>query len=145
MENTKKHYPPSVKPPRIIVVDEHDWIREIAVQVVQQTLPQADIVAKRDGLEALMAFLDKGADFVITNQFMPHLNGAELIQELHAQAPDLPIVMISVDPAARATAEAAGANWFLTKAEIMERMPPLLLQHIPDVTGTDDLSGVQSR
>ena len=115
---------------RVIVVDDHEWIREIAAQVVRQTLPLAEVVVRNDGLEALLAYQEGGADFVVTNHHMPRMDGMTLIQELHAHAPDLPIVMISVNPAAKADAEAAGANWFLAKEQIMERMPRLLLDHI---------------
>ena len=115
---------------RVIVVDDHDWIREIAAQVVRQTLPFAEVVVRKDGLEALVAYLEGGADFVVTNHHMPRMDGMALVQELHAHAPDLPIVMISVHPEAKADAEAAGANWFLTKQQIMERMPRLLLDHV---------------
>ena len=127
---------PSV-PARVIVVDDHEWIREIATQVVRQTLPFAEVVVRKDGLEALVAYLEGGADFVVTNHHMPRMDGMSLVQELHAHAPDLPIVMISVHPEAEADAEAAGANWFLTKQQIMERMPRLLLDHIKGVARPD--------
>ena len=128
-----KPYPPSptTHSLRVIVVDDHDWIREIAVEIVRQTLPQAEIIALKDGLEALDAYQRGGADFVVTNHHMPHMDGAALIHELRACAPDLPILMISVHPEAKADAMAAGANWFLSKEQIMEKMPPLLLSHIP--------------
>ncbi len=113
-------------PARVLVVDDHEWIRDIAVQVVRQTLPDAQILITADGLAALQAFQTGGADFVVTNHHMPHMNGAELIRELRRQAPKLPIVMISIDTAAKSDAESAGATWFLTKEQLMERLPPLL-------------------
>ena len=118
---------------RVIVVDDHEWIREIAAQIVRQTLPFAEVVVRKDGLEALVAYLEGGADFVVTNHNMPRMNGMDLIKELHGHAPDLPIVMISVNPAAKADAEAAGANWFLTKQQLMEGMPRLLLDHVKGI------------
>ena len=121
---------PSPQAVRVIVVDDHEWILEIAVQVVRQTLPDAQIVARSNGLEALMAFREGGADFVVTNHNMPLMNGATLTRELHEARPELPIVMISVNPEARKDAEAAGANWFLQKDEIMEQMPRLLLNQL---------------
>ena len=127
------HPPPSsasAKPPRVIVVDDHEWILEIAVEIVRQTLSQAVIVTAKDGLEALGKFQSGGADFVVTNHHMPHMDGATLIHELRALAPDLPIVMISVNPDAKYDAMAAGADWFLTKEQLMEKMPPLLLTHL---------------
>ena len=67
---------------RVIVVDDHDWIREIAAQVVRQTLPFAEVVVRKDGLEALVAYMEGGADFVVTNHHMPRMDGMALVQEL---------------------------------------------------------------
>ena len=120
---------------RVIVVDDAEWIRDIAAQVVRQTLPRAEIIVKNDGLEALMAFQQGGADFVVTNHCMPHMNGMELIQELRQVAPNLPVVMISVHPEAKKDAEAAGANWFLQKEHILEGIPRLLLSALREQTG----------
>ena len=123
--------PPS--PPRlsrIIVADDHEWIRQILVDVVRQTLPTAEIVATEDGAQALVAYRQGGCDFLVTNHCMPHLDGEGLIRTLRPAAPDLPILMVSVKPEAKADAMSAGANWFLTKEQIVEWMPPLLLQHV---------------
>lgn len=121
---------PTAKPLRVIVVDDHEWIRQIAVQVVRNTLPDAEIMENKNGLEALVDYLQNGADFVVTNHYMPIMTGMALIQELRTYAPHLPIVMISIHPEARADAERAGADWFLTKEQIMEQMPRLLLESL---------------
>ena len=121
--------PPSPVPLRILVTDDHEWIRRIAVEIVRQTLPDADVVEKEDGLQALEAFQREKCDFLVTNHHMPHMNGMTLIREVRKQVPDLPVLMISIDPDAKSDAMAAGADWFLTKEELMERMPPLLLHH----------------
>ena len=83
---------PSLPPLRIIVADDHEWIREILVKVVEQTLPEASIVAVDDGTEALQAYRDGGCNFLITNHMMPKMDGADLIREVRDQRtyhPDL--------------------------------------------------------
>ncbi len=115
--------------PRIIVADDHEWIRKILVALIEQTLPQAEVVVTEDGLEALRAFEAGGADFLVSNHQMPHMDGMELIQKVRTQRPDLPILMVSVKPEARKDAMAAGASWFLSKAQIPEQMPALLRQY----------------
>ena len=114
---------------RIIVADDHDWIRQILVDVVRQTLPDAEIVATEDGAQALEAYRSGGCDFLVTNHAMPRLDGPGLTQTVREQAPHLPILMVSVKPEAEVDAMEAGASWFLTKEQIMEHMPPLLLRH----------------
>ncbi len=128
------HPPPGVQggtrpSPRIIIADDHEWIRRIVVDVVKQTLPDAELAVVENGLQALDAYREAGADFLVTNHAMPGLDGSGLIRELRQHDPDLPILMVSVHPEARADAMNAGANWFLSKNQIMEEMPPILRQH----------------
>ncbi len=118
---------PPARPWRIIVADDHEWIRQILVDVARQTLPAAEVVVTEDGLQALHAHERQRCDFLVTNHNMPNLNGMDLIRCMREQTPALPILMVSVKPAAEADAMAAGANWFLTKTQIMEHMPGLLL------------------
>ena len=125
--------------PRIIVADDHEWILQILVSVVHETLPEAEVIATVNGLEALRAYEAGGADFLVTNHQMPEMNGMTLIQRVRQVEPALPILMVSVKPEARADAMAAGASWFLSKEQIMEQMPPLLLRY------TGSLAGPSSR
>ncbi len=111
------------------MADDHEWIRNILVALIEQTLPQAEVVITENGLDAFEAFQAGGADFLVTNHQMPLMNGMELIQRVRMQRPDLPILMVSVKPEAKKDAMAAGASWFLSKAQIPEQMPPLLRQY----------------
>ena len=126
--------------PRVIVADDHEWILQILVAVVANTLPEAEVVAVEDGQQALEAYRQGGCNFLVTNHQMPHVDGATLIRQVRAQAPQLPILMVSVHPDAKADAMAAGANWFLTKVQINEHLPELLIEyatgqsHLPDST-----------
>ena len=114
---------------RIIVADDHEWIRDILVEVVRQTLPSAEMIAVEDGLYALQAFEAKGCHFLISNHQMPRMDGMGLIRAVRRVSPQLPILMVSVKPEAKTDAMEAGANWFLTKDQIMDQLPPLLLRH----------------
>ena len=115
--------------PRILVADDHEWIRNIVVQVIRQTLPAADVIVTADGLQALESFRRVGCQFLVSNHSMPHMDGASLIRAVREQDPDLPVLMISVNPDAESDAMEAGANWFLKKEDIMEQMPPLLRRY----------------
>ena len=119
--------PPPTRTPRIIVADDHPWIRQALVGMVAQTLPEAEVIATEDGLAALQEFQRKGADFLVTDHQMPRMDGMTLIARVREHAPNLPILMVSINAGARADALAAGATWFLSKEEVGERMPALLL------------------
>ena len=113
---------------RIIIADDHEWIRNILIEVVRQTLPDADLVVTGDGQQAFDAFHTGHCDLLVSNHGMPHLDGPTLIRLVRLEAPDLPIVMVSTKSWERFDAMEAGADWFLMKAQIMEGLPPLLLQ-----------------
>ena len=126
---------PPPRLPRVIVADDHEWILQILVQVVQQTLPHAEIVAVENGRQALLAYETQKADFVVSNHMMPEMDGPTLVRHLREVAPDLPILMVSVKPESRADAMEAGANWFLSKPQITEQMPGLLRDHLGSKAG----------
>ncbi len=114
--------------PRIIVADDHEWIRQILVDVVRQTLPESSVVETADGLQALKAYR-RGCSFLVTNHAMPHMDGMTLIRQVRKQSPHLPIAMVSIHPEAEKDAVEAGANWFIPKEQIMERLPRLLRKY----------------
>ena len=118
------------RPLRVIVADDHEWIRTILLSVVTDTLPTAEVIAVEDGLQAWEAYQQGGADFLVSNHFMPRMDGMTLIRKGREQAADLPILMVSAKPEAEADALAAGANWFLSKEQIMEHLPRLLHEQI---------------
>ena len=72
---------------------------------------------------------DEGADFLITDNIMPGLDGIGLIRRVRETESRLPILMVSAKPGTRAAALAAGASWFLNKTDILDALPELLRQH----------------
>lgn len=120
---------PSTRALRIIIAEDHKWIRQALLRTVIQTLPDAETVVVDDGFEAFKAYRDEGADFLITDNIMPGLDGIGLIRRLRETEARLPILMVSAKPETRAAALAAGASWFLNKTDILDALPELLRQH----------------
>ncbi len=119
----------SPTPLNIIVADDHDWIRQVLVRVVHDTLPEAAVYVATNGVQAFKFYQSRPCHFLVSNHFMPHMNGMDLIRIVRRQQPGLPIVMVSAHPDAEEDAMAAGANWFLPKEQITRRLPTLLLEH----------------
>jgi DNA-binding response OmpR family regulator len=78
--------------PRILVVDDEPSIRALLMRILKAEGYES--VALNDGLAGLDAALTAADpyDLVITNNRMPHLDGAELVAHLRAAHPDLPIL-----------------------------------------------------
>lgn len=109
-----------------IVADDDKQARFLIEQTIRLAYPGATISSFEDGLEALNNYTEDGADVVITDYSMPHMHGAQLIRELHARNPALPVVMVSNSPDAREEGRAAGVKNFINKEDVLDRLPKVL-------------------
>ena len=94
-----------------MIVDDDDDMRFLIRSVIQRADSGVEIVAEADnGTSAMTSWLAERPDVVITDQRMPGMTGLELTARLHAEDPDVPVILYSafLDDAMRAQAEAAG-------------------------------------
>ncbi len=68
--------------PRVLVVDDNDLDRELAVAEVRAILPQANVTVASSGFEALLAMGEQQFDALITDLAMPHMDGFEMLRHL---------------------------------------------------------------
>ena len=91
--------------PRILVVDDEPMVRALIARALSDEGYEVVAVANgRDALEAART-ADGGFDLIVTNNYMPGLNGAELIARVREDFPDLPILHIDDITRKRATQE----------------------------------------
>ena len=78
---------------RILVVDDRAELRDF----MQVALARAgyDVVLARNGAEALAVQRERSAELVITDIFMPEVDGIELIDRLRAAYPGTRVIAIS--------------------------------------------------
>jgi CheY-like chemotaxis protein len=79
---------------RILVVDDEPMVRALITRVLSDA--GYEVVAVANGQAALDAArgADVGFDLIVTNNYMPGLNGAELIERVRQDFPSLPILHI---------------------------------------------------
>jgi CheY-like chemotaxis protein len=78
---------------RVLVVDDSDTTRELVARILRR---DGHIVLQAaNGREALRLLRTTRADLVLTDLFMPDMDGIELLRALAMQAPDLPVVVLS--------------------------------------------------
>jgi len=77
----------------VLVIDDDPHVRDL----VQDALGQAGhtVVLSRDGREGLRALDEGGFDLVITDIFMPDMEGLELIRRLRKGGFAIPVVAMS--------------------------------------------------
>ena len=55
-------------------------------------------VTAMDGPEARAKFKAESPDAVITDLYLPHVSGLDLLHEFHADRPDLPVIVLTGHP-----------------------------------------------
>jgi CheY-like chemotaxis protein len=77
----------------ILVVDDDPAIRDALALLLEEE--GYVVLAAPDGLAALEVVTRHSPDLVITDLYMPELDGVGLIARLRSERPDLPIIVVS--------------------------------------------------
>lgn len=118
---------------RLIIVDDHAIVRHGLKQILALA-PDISVAGEAGGGDELQAVLARTAcDLVLLDMNMPGLAGVELIEWMHAEHPDLPILILSmhVEGPIASRALKAGASGYLTK----DSEPEILVGAIRKVAG----------
>jgi DNA-binding NarL/FixJ family response regulator len=111
---------------RVLIVDDHDLFRQVLAVVLKQYTDLRDSVQVESLAEARRVWggLNGDIDLAIVDLDMPDGDGTELIKELRAAQPDLPVLAFTVGRSVevRARALQAGANQVLSTATPGEKI-----------------------
>jgi CheY-like chemotaxis protein len=104
--------------PYILVVDDDSDVRAALRVMLQET--GYEIVEAVDGREAMKRFKARAPSVIVTDIFMPEMDGLELLVKLRDAVPRVPVIVISGggrhrDTTVVRTARALGAIEVLTK------------------------------
>jgi DNA-binding NtrC family response regulator len=89
--------------PQILVIEDNEPLLESTVRILSSA--GYEVLGAGSGREGLRVWRELGADLVITDARMADIDGLQLILELRAIAPGLPVMMMSGDPGVRAHLE----------------------------------------
>ncbi len=100
---------------RVLVVDDDSLSREFLHEATRSLGFEADSAAS--GREALERITERNYDLVLSDVRMPEMDGMQLLAELRAQRPELPVVMVTAHGSVETAVEAIrmGASDFLMK------------------------------
>lgn len=84
---------------RILLIEDDGPIRELLTRMLVAAGHQ--VVPAANGAQGLRLWHEQGADLVLTDIQMPGMNGIEVMLELRASAPRLPIIAVSGGARAR--------------------------------------------
>ncbi len=82
---------------RLLVVDDEPFAREVFRKVINEVLPDAEIIEAEDGNEAWQIMSNNQIDLAILDINMPFINGVDLIEKIkmNENLKDIPCVVIS--------------------------------------------------
>ncbi len=109
----------------------------LAAEVIEEGLVEAgfEVLAANDGQEALdLAANGAGFDLLLTDLKMPRLDGRELIVQLRARRPDLPVVVMTGYPPPDGAVSLQSGRWPLRLLTKPVGLTPLIAA-LRDVAG----------
>jgi DNA-binding NarL/FixJ family response regulator len=80
---------------KILIVDDHALVRRGMSHVVRDSFPDADVFEAGSAAEALEAMSPSGMDLALVDVRMPDSDGLELLHEIKARWPDMPVIMLT--------------------------------------------------
>src|SRR5499425_1188245 len=113
---------------KICVVDDHAVVREGLKRIIAENPGMAVTAEAGDGHEALRIIQSQPCDVVLLDITMPNKSGLDVLKELHANTPRLPVLVLSMHAEDQYAVRVlrAGAAGYLTK----ESAPAKLVQAI---------------
>ena len=116
--------------PRVLVADDSSTMRKIILRSLQAVgVPQATEAA--DGNEAVALFAPGQFDLVLTDWNMPGKTGLEVIQDIRARDPKVPIIMVTTEAEKGRVMQAiqAGVSDYLVKPFTADTLREKLAKH----------------
>ncbi len=80
---------------RRILLVEDELLLHIWKDVIEESLPETEVTVVTNGIKALAEIRKCRPDLVITDLFMPSLDGYELIAILSCEFPEIPVLAVS--------------------------------------------------
>ena len=109
---------------RVLIVDDHPMTRTGLAYLINHQPDRTTCYEAQNAAEALEGVLSTTPDLVLTDFTLPDKNGLELIKDIRAVRPDLPILVISMHEESLYAERVlrAGARGYITKEEGGERL-----------------------
>ena len=114
----------SGRPTRILLVDDHPAVSQRIGELLAGTVPDAEMVSAVSGEEGLSLAWTQPFDLVLLDLRLPGRSGIEILKELRAIKPLLPVIIVSSLPESpyATLARRAGAIDFVTKSALVQNL-----------------------
>ena len=109
---------------KVCVVDDHVVVREGLKRIISENPGMSVTAEAGDGNEALKVIQQQPFDVVLLDITMPNKNGMDVLKELRARSPRLPVLVLSMHAEEHYAVRVlrAGAAGYLTKESAPEKL-----------------------
>ena len=109
---------------KILLVDDHPAVSQRIGELLATTFPQAEMVSASSGEQGLALVAEQSFDLVLLDLRLPGCGGIDVLKELRATKPSLPVIIISSLPESpyATLARRAGARGFVTKSALVQEL-----------------------
>ena len=112
------------RPTRILLVDDHPAVSQRIGELLAGAVPDVEMVSAVSGEEGLSLAWSQPFDLVLLDLRLPGRSGIEILKELRAIKPLLPVIIVSSLPDSpyATLARRAGAAGFVTKSALVQEL-----------------------
>ncbi len=109
---------------KVLLADDHSIVRAGLRRIVEESGKMHVVAEAADGREAIQLVQETAPDVAVIDISMPGLDGLEVIAQLQAQHPKLPILVLTMHEEGQYVVRAiqAGALGYLTKQSAPEQL-----------------------
>lgn len=109
---------------RVILADDHSIVRAGLRRIVEESGDMEVVAEAADGREAIRKIRELKPDVAVIDISMPQIDGLEVINQLHPEFPDLPIIVLTMHAENQYVVHAieAGAMGYITKQSAPEQL-----------------------
>ena len=102
---------------KILIADDHAVVRSGLKQIMATAADIAVVDEAVSGADVLRKLRGKELDLLMLDMTMPGISGVDLIRRVHAEYPEMPILILSIHNEAQVVSRAlrAGATGYVTK------------------------------
>ncbi|MGA3179133.1 MAG: response regulator transcription factor [Verrucomicrobiota bacterium] len=109
---------------KVFLVDDHPLVRELLTQLIQRESDLEVCGEAEDAPEAVAGIEQCHPDIVIADISLKKTHGLELVKDLQARSPDLPVLVLSMHDESLYAERVlrAGAKGYITKQEATKKI-----------------------
>ncbi|HEY3863845.1 MAG TPA: response regulator transcription factor [Verrucomicrobiae bacterium] len=109
---------------KVFLVDDHPLVREWLCQLIQREADLCVCGEAEDKQDALKRIEETTPDIVVADISLKHTHGLELVKDLQARLPSLPVLVLSMHDESLYAERVlrAGAKGYITKQEATKRI-----------------------